>query len=238
MMLSVENISVSYGPIRAIRDIRLSVSSGEIVALLGANGAGKSTTLKALMGLQPVSSGRVIFEDQVISELATDQIVRLGMTLTPEGRKVFAGLTIDENLRLGSAARKDRADIAKTRAEVLDLFPILGERLHQFAGTLSGGEQQQLAIARSLMSAPRLLLLDEPSLGLAPQIVDQIFDLIADLRHRGLTILLVEQNAEMALEIADRGYIYSNGKIELTGTSAELGASDDVANTYLGIEHG
>ena len=236
-MLSVENISVSYGPIRAIRDIRLSVSSGEIVALLGSNGAGKSTTLKALMGLQPVSCGRIIFEDQVISGMATDQIVRRGMTLTPEGRKVFAGLTIDENLRLGSAARKDRADIAKTRAEVLGLFPILGERLHQFAGTLSGGEQQQLAIARSLMSAPRLLLLDEPSLGLAPQIVDQIFDLIADLRQGGLTILLVEQNAEMALEIADRGYIYSNGKIELTGTGAELGASDDVANTYLGIEN-
>ena len=236
-MLSVENISVSYGPIRAIRDIRLSVSSGEIVALLGSNGAGKSTTLKALMGLQPVSSGRIIFEDQVISGMATDQIVRRGMTLTPEGRKVFAGLTIDENLRLGSAARKDRADIAKTRAEVLGLFPILAERLHQFAGTLSGGEQQQLAIARSLMSTPRLLLLDEPSLGLAPQIVDQIFDLIADLRQGGLTILLVEQNAEMALEIADRGYIYSNGKIELTGTGAELGASDDVANTYLGIEN-
>jgi len=236
-MLSVENISVSYGPIRAIRDIRLSVSSGEIVALLGSNGAGKSTTLKALMGLHPVSSGRIIFEDQVISGMATDQIVRRGMTLTPEGRKVFAGLTIDENLRLGSAARKDRADIAKTRAEVLGLFPILGERLHQFAGTLSGGEQQQLAIARSLMSAPRLLLLDEPSLGLAPQIVDQIFDLIADLRQGGLTILLVEQNAEMALEIADRGYIYSNGKIELTGTGAELGASDDVANTYLGLEN-
>jgi branched-chain amino acid transport system ATP-binding protein len=159
------------------------------------------------------------------------------MTLTPEGRKVFAGLTIDENLRLGSAARKDRSGVAETRSEVLDLFPILRERLNQFAGTLSGGEQQQLAIARSLMSAPRLLLLDEPSLGLAPQIVDQIFDLIADLRQQGLTILLVEQNAEMALEIADRGYIYSNGNIELSGTSAELRASDEVANTYLGIEH-
>jgi branched-chain amino acid transport system ATP-binding protein len=236
-MLSVENISVSYGPIRAIRDIRLSVSNGEIVALLGPNGAGKSTTLKALMGLHPVSSGRVMFEDHVVTGMATEQIVRLGMTLTPEGRKVFAGLTIDENLRLGSAARKDRSGVIQTRTEVLDLFPILRERLNQFAGTLSGGEQQQLAIARSLMSAPRLLLLDEPSLGLAPQIVDQIFDLISDLRQRGLTILLVEQNAEMALEIADRGYIYSNGNIELTGTSAELRASDEVANTYLGIEH-
>jgi branched-chain amino acid transport system ATP-binding protein len=178
-----------------------------------------------------------MFEDQVITGLATEQIVRLGMTLTPEGRKVFAGLTIDENLRLGSAARKDRSGVVQTRSEVLDLFPILRERLNQFAGTLSGGEQQQLAIARSLMSAPRLLLLDEPSLGLAPQIVDQIFDLISDLRQRGLTILLVEQNAEMALEIADRGYIYSNGNIELTGPSAELRASDEVANTYLGIEY-
>ncbi len=236
-MLKVENISVSYGPIRAVRDIRLDVAGGEIVALLGPNGAGKSTTLKALMGLHPVSSGRVTFEDRVITGIATEQIVRLGMTLTPEGRKVFAGLTIDENLRLGSAARKDRSGVTQTRTEVLDLFPILRERLNQFAGTLSGGEQQQLAIARSLMSAPRLLLLDEPSLGLAPQIVDQIFDLISDLRQRGLTILLVEQNAEMALEIADRGYIYSNGNIELTGTSAELRASDEVANTYLGIEH-
>ena len=207
------------------------------MALLGPNGAGKSSTLKALMGLHPVSSGRVTFEDRVITGIATEQIVRLGMTLTPEGRKVFAGLTIDENLRLGSAARKDRSGVTQTRTEVLDLFPILRERLNQFAGTLSGGEQQQLAIARSLMSAPRLLLLDEPSLGLAPQIVDQIFDLISDLRQRGLTILLVEQNAEMALEIADRGYIYSNGNIELTGTSAELRASDEVANTYLGIEH-
>ena len=236
-MLKVDNISVSYGPIRAIRDIQLSISGGEIVALLGPNGAGKSTTLKALMGLHPVTSGRVMFEDQVITGLATEQIVRLGMTLTPEGRKVFAGLTIDENLRLGSAARKDRSGVSQTRSEVLELFPILQERLNQFAGTLSGGEQQQLAIARSLMSAPRLLLLDEPSLGLAPQIVDQIFDLISDLRQRGITILLVEQNAEMALEIADRGYIYSNGNIELTGTSTELRASDEVANTYLGIEH-
>ncbi len=236
-MLKVENISVNYGPIRAVRDIRLDVAGGEIVALLGPNGAGKSTTLKALMGLHPVASGRVIFEDQVITGLATEQVVRLGMTLTPEGRKVFAGLTIDENLRLGAAARKDRSGVAQTRSEVLELFPILQERLNQFAGTLSGGEQQQLAIARSLMSAPRLLLLDEPSLGLAPQIVDQIFDLISDLRQRGITILLVEQNAEMALEIADRGYIYSNGNIELTGTSAQLRASDEVANTYLGIEH-
>ena len=233
-MLKVENISVSYGPIRAVRDIRLEVAGGEIVALLGPNGAGKSTTLKALMGLHPVSSGRVIFEDQVITGLATEQIVRLGMTLTPEGRKVFAGLTIDENLKLGSAARKDRSGIAQTRSEVLDLFPILQERLNQFAGTLSGGEQQQLAIARSLMSNPRLLMLDEPSLGLAPVIVDQIFHLISHLRENGLTILLVEQNAEMSLQISDRGYVFASGEIEISGTSQELRSSSDIMAAYLG----
>ncbi len=233
-MLKVENISVSYGTIRAVRDIRLDVAGGEIVALLGPNGAGKSTTLMALMGLHPVTSGRVMFEDQVITGLATEQIVRLGMTLTPEGRKVFAGLTINENLRLGSAARKDRSGVAQTRSEVLDLFPILRERLNQFAGTLSGGEQQQLAIARSLMSAPRLLLLDEPSLGLAPVIVNQIFGLIANLRENGLTILLVEQNAEMSLEIADRGYVFASGEIEKSGSSQDLRTSTDIMAAYLG----
>ena len=167
-MLSLENVSVNYGPIQAIRDISISVSKGEIVTLLGPNGAGKSTSLNAIMGLHPVSSGRIVFEGQAITGMATEKIVRLGMTLTPEGRHVFAGLTIEENLRLGSAARRDRKKIAATRAEVFELFPILKERLHQLGGTLSGGEQQQLAIARSLMSAPRLLLLDEPATGMNP----------------------------------------------------------------------
>ncbi|CAB1077105.1 Branched-chain amino acid transport ATP-binding protein LivF (TC 3.A.1.4.1) [Olavius algarvensis Delta 1 endosymbiont] len=234
-MLSLKNVSVNYGPIQAIRDISISVSRGEIVTLLGPNGAGKSSTLNAIMGLHPVSSGRIVFEEQPITGMATEKIVRGGMTLTPEGRHVFAGLTIEENLRLGAASRRDRRQIAATRAEVFELFPILNERLNQFAGTLSGGEQQQLAIARSLMSAPSLLLLDEPSLGLAPRIVDQIFTLIADLRRRGLTILLVEQNAEMSLEIADRGYVFSNGQIDLFGSSDDLRASDEVARTYLGI---
>jgi branched-chain amino acid transport system ATP-binding protein len=235
-MLTLENVFVSYGPIQAVRDINITVAEGEIVTLLGPNGAGKSTTLNAIMGLHPASSGRIMFEDRSIMGLATNQIVRLGMTLTPEGRHVFTGLTIEENLRLGASFRRDQRAVEHTRKEIFELFPILEERLHQLAGTLSGGEQQQLAIARSLMSAPRLLLLDEPSLGLAPQIVDQIFDLIAELRQRGLTILLVEQNAEMSLEVSDRGYVYRHGQIDLIGTSKELRGSDDIASMYLGVE--
>ena len=236
MMLTLEKMSVSYGPIQAVRDIDISVSEGEIVTLLGPNGAGKSSTLKAIMGLHPASSGRVLFEGQPITGMATEKIVRLGMTLTPEGRHIFSGLTIEENLRLGAASQKDRVQVDETRDKVFALFPILKERLNQNAGTLSGGEQQQLAIARSLMSVPRLLLLDEPSLGLAPQIVDQIFSLIAELRQQGLTILLVEQNAEMSLEISDRGYVFSNGQIELEGSREFLKSSKDIASTYLGME--
>jgi len=168
--------------------------------------------------------------------MATEKIVRLGMTLTPEGRHIFSGLTIEENLRLGAASQRDRVQVGEARDKVFTLFPILKERLNQNAGTLSGGEQQQLAIARSLMSVPRLLLLDEPSLGLAPQIVDQIFSLIAELRQQGLTILLVEQNAEMSLEISDRGYVFSNGQIELEGSREFLRSSKDIASTYLGME--
>jgi len=235
-MLTLKNVSVNYGPIQAVRDISITVAEGEIVTLLGPNGAGKSTTLNAVMGLHPASSGRIVFEDRPLMGMVTDQIVRSGMTLTPEGRRVFAGLTIAENLRLGASFRKDPKAVAHTRTEIFELFPILEERRHQLAGTLSGGEQQQLAIARSLMSAPRLLLLDEPSLGLAPRIVDQIFDLIAELRRRGLTILLVEQNAEMSLEVADRGYVFRNGEIDLVGTSYELRASDAIASMYLGVE--
>ena len=235
-MLTLENISVNYGPIQAVRDISITVAEGEIVTLLGPNGAGKSTTLNAVMGLHPASSGRIVFEDRSLMGKATDQIVRSGVTLTPEGRRVFAGLTVAENLRLGASFRKDQKAVAHTQAEIFELFPILEERQQQLAGTLSGGEQQQLAIARSLMSAPRLLLLDEPSLGLAPRIVDQIFDLIAELRRRGLTILLVEQNAEMSLEVADRGYVFRNGEIDLVGTSDELRASDAITSMYLGVE--
>ncbi|MBW2619581.1 MAG: ABC transporter ATP-binding protein [Deltaproteobacteria bacterium] len=198
--------------------------------------AGKSSTLGAIMGLIPVSSGKIEFEGEPITGLAPEQIVWRGMTLVPEGRRIFPGLTVDENLRLGASFRRDRETVAADRDEVFELFPVLAERKNQVAGTLSGGEQQQLAVARALMSAPHLLLLDEPSLGLAPRIVDTIFDLIAELRRRGLTILLVEQNSERALEIADRGYVFTNGQVALSGTASELVASDSVTRAYMGIE--
>ena len=235
-MLVLENVTVSYGQIQAVRDLSLSVSKGEIVTLLGPNGAGKSTVLNSIMGLHPVSSGRILFKDQSINGRAPEEIVRMGMTLTPERRQIFSGLTIEENLRLGASARRDRKAVSATLDMVFGLFPILFQRRHQQGGTLSGGQQQQLAIARSLMSGPELLLLDEPSIGLAPLIVDSIFTFLSELRHKGLTILLVEQNAEMALEIADRGYVFTNGQIEISGTSDELQASTDVINAYLGIE--
>ena len=236
-MLDLKNVGVRYGAIQAVRDASLSVSTGEIVTLLGPNGAGKSSTLGAVMGLVPVpSGGEISFEGQSITGLSPEQIVWRGMTLVPEGRHVFPGLTVGENLRLGGSFRRDRQAVAANLAEVFELFPVLSERLNQLGGTLSGGEQQQLTVARALMSAPRLLLLDEPSLGLAPRIVDTIFELIAELRNRGLTILLVEQNAERALEIADRGYVFTNGQISLAGSAAELLASGEVTRAYMGIE--
>jgi branched-chain amino acid transport system ATP-binding protein len=233
-MLVLKNVSVSYGPIQAVRNASLDVKKGEVVTLLGPNGAGKSSTLRAIMGLHPISSGQILFEDRLIAGMATEKIVRQGLTLTPEGRQVFAGLTVFENLRLGGATQKDRKAVENAHDMVFDLFPILSDRRSQQAGTLSGGEQQQLAIARSLMSKPQLLMLDEPSLGLAPVIVDQIFSLISRLRKNGLTILLVEQNAEMSLQIADRGYVFASGEIEMCGTSKELRSSSDIMAAYLG----
>ena len=235
-MLALKNVSVSYGPIQAVRSVSIEVSAGEVVTLLGPNGAGKSSLLRAIMGLQPISSGQIIFEGQSLSVMATEKIVRAGLTLTPEGRQVFAGLTVYENLKLGAAARQDLREVNNTRKMVFELFPILSDRQSQQAGTLSGGEQQQLAIARSLMSNPRLLMLDEPSLGLAPVIVDQIFGLIAHLREKGLTILLVEQNAEMSLQISDRGYVFASGEIEMSGTSRDLRSSTDIMAAYLGTQ--
>lgn len=235
MILSVRNLSVHYGPIQAVRGIDLDVAKGEIIALLGANGAGKSSTLNAIMGLIPASGGEIRLQDQTVSGLPPEAIVRRGMTLTPEGRQVFSDLTVAENLTLGSFVKGTHsAETTAKRAEVLTLFPVLQERLSQAAGTLSGGEQQQLAIARSLMSDPAVLLLDEPSLGLAPQIVDRIFDLIVELRRRGLTILLVEQNVELSLDIADRAYVLSNGAIVLSGNAAELRETTGIERTYLG----
>ncbi|WP_395676095.1 ABC transporter ATP-binding protein [Inquilinus sp.] len=233
-LLEVEDLTVAYGPIAAVRGVGLTVAAGEIVAMLGANGAGKSTTLQAITGLLPVRRGRVVFDGQPVTGRATEQIVRLGMTLVPEGRRIFASMTVEENLRIGAAVRRDGADAARVRDEMLTLFPILAARRLQTAGTLSGGEQQMLAIARALMSQPKLLLLDEPSLGLAPQVVDSIFDLLVELRRRGLTLLVVEQNVHMALEIADRAYVIAHGEVAMSGTARELLASDEVERAYLG----
>jgi len=233
-LLAVEGLTVSYGAVEAVRSIDLTVKRGEIVTLLGANGAGKSSTLNALVGLAPRKAKQMVFDGVDLTGLPPETIVRRGMTLVPEGRRVFASLTVDENLMLGGAKHAARGNPAAVKADMLDRFPILAERLHQKAGSLSGGEQQMLAIGRALMSSPDLLLLDEPSLGLAPQIVDQIFDLIGSLRDRGLTILLVEQNVAQSLEIADRGYVMANGRIELQGSAADLRASPDIQDAYLG----
>lgn len=233
-LLDVSGLTVSYGAVEAVRGIDLTVAKGEIVTLLGANGAGKSSTLNALVGMAPRKAQRLTFRGQSLAALPTEMIVRQGMTLVPEGRRIFPTLTVAEHLLLGGAKHAARGSLAETEAEMLALFPILAERLHQKAGSLSGGEQQMLAIARALMSSPDLLLLDEPSLGLAPQVVDRIFTLISDLRAKGLTILLVEQNVALALEIADRGYVLVNGRIEITGTAADLAASPEIRDAYLG----
>lgn len=231
-MLSVEGLKVRYGQIEAVKGLDFSVAQGEIVTLLGANGAGKTSTLAAIVGLAP-ASGVVRFGQDNIVGLRPEDISKRGIALTPEGRRVFPALTVAENLLLGGAMHHKGASLDQTREEMLTLFPILRERYRQRAGLLSGGEQQMLAIARSLMSAPRLLLLDEPSLGLAPKIVDEVFRLIATLREKGITILLVEQNAVRALDIADRGYVLVNGRITLQGKGRDLAQSDEVRAAYL-----
>jgi branched-chain amino acid transport system ATP-binding protein len=232
-LLSVAGLSVRYGAIQAVRNVDLAIEAGEVVAVLGANGAGKTTTLKAIVGLVP-AAGEIRFDGVALSGVATERIVRRGVTMVPEGRRVFPSLTVLENLTLGAAACADRRVATRLRGEIFELFPILAERRGQAAGTLSGGQQQQLAIARALVSQPRLLLLDEPSLGLAPQIVDGIFELILRLKQRGQTILLVEQNAAAALDVADRAYVLANGAITMHGPVAELRASEQVAHAYLG----
>lgn len=233
-LLSIEGLTVSYGAVEAVRGIDLAVRRGEIVTLLGANGAGKSSTLNALVGLAPRKAKRMVFAGTDLTGLPPETIVRRGMTLVPEGRRVFCSLTVEENLMLGGAKHAARGNPAQVKADMLERFPILAERLHQKAGSLSGGEQQMLAIGRALMSSPDLLLLDEPSLGLAPQVVDRIFDLIGNLRDRGLTILLVEQNVAQSLEIADRGYVLANGRIELQGSAEALRSSPEIQDAYLG----
>lgn len=235
LILSVENLSVYYGPIQAVRDISFDVAEGEIVALLGANGAGKSSTLNAIMGLVPGRAKDIRLKGAAIGELPPEAIVRRGMTLVPEGRQVFSQLTVEENLVLGGFAKGVRSSfVAQKRDELLVLFPILAERWTQAAGTLSGGEQQQLAIARALMSDPAVLLLDEPSLGLAPQIVDRIFELVSELRQGGLTVLLVEQNVEQSLEIADHAHVLANGTVALSGRAEDLLETTGIERAYLG----
>ena len=233
-LLEVEGLEVRYGAVEAVRGAGLEVKKGEIVTLLGANGAGKSSVLNAVMGLVPLADGRVLLDGRDVAGDAPERIVRRGMTLCPEGRHVFSNLTVRENLAIGGATRRRTGDSGEIHADMLAQFPVLAERQDQMAGTLSGGEQQMLAIARAMMSAPRIVLLDEPSLGLAPQVVDTIFELIVGLRDRGVTILLVEQNVDLALEIADRGYVLATGRVALSGSAASLLASGEVERAYMG----
>jgi branched-chain amino acid transport system ATP-binding protein len=233
-VLVLEDVYVRYGAIAALRGISINVEQGEMVALIGVNGAGKSTTLMTIAGVLKPTQGTITFEGQSIVGQSPEEIVRQGLALVPEGRRIFPGLTVEENLRLGAAIRSDRAAVQRDIDEMCTRFPILGERLNQAAGTLSGGEQQQLAIARGLMSRPSLLMLDEPSLGLAPILVEEIFELVAQLRETGVTILLVEQNVERTLEIADRAYLLNTGQVEFEGPVEELRRRVDVVSTYLG----
>lgn len=234
MMLEIRNLNVQYGAIRAVQDVSLSIQKGEVVSLLGANGAGKTSLVSACVGIIPKSGGQVTFDGSDITRHAAEDIVRSGMTLSPEGRRVFADLSVRENLLLGAATRRDRAETAKDIETYFTMFPILGERSDQPAKTLSGGEQQMLAIARALISRPRLLMLDEPSLGLAPRIVEGIFELVGKLRADGLTILLLEQNATEALRISDRAYVMASGRVVYDGKAADLADSDDLMGAYLG----
>ncbi len=231
-MLKVENLSVNYGGIKAVRDISLEVPEGQIITLIGANGAGKSTTLRAISGLVVPASGKITFLGEDITGRSADKIVARGITLVPEGRKVFPDLTVLENLKIGAYLRKDSLD--EDIKWVYELFPRLKERSWQAAGTLSGGEQQMLAVGRALMSRPKLMMMDEPSLGLAPLVVKGIFDIIKEINRQGVTILLIEQNANMALHTANTGYVLETGRITLTGPGRELLVNEDVKRAYLG----
>jgi branched-chain amino acid transport system ATP-binding protein len=234
-LLKLEKLEVNYGPVRALKNVSLEVNSGEVVALLGANGAGKSTTLKAISALVKAKAGSITYGGQTISRLNPTQIVALGIAHSPEGRRVFPGMTVLENLRLGASQRRDKENITGDLERMFTMFPILRERKSQTAGTLSGGEQQMLALTRALMNRPKMLLLDEPSLGIAPLIVRQIFATLKDLKRAGTTILLVEQNVNIALELADRAYVLRTGEIVLEGSASELRQnSERVAQAYLG----
>ena len=233
-MLKIDNLHVSYGGIRALRGISLEVPDGKIVTLIGANGAGKSTTLQAVSGLVRASEGTINYDGQNLTNYTTDRIISAGIALVPEGRRVFPDLTVLENLRIGAYLRNDRDGIEKDIEWVYSLFPRLEERSWQLAGTLSGGEQQMLAVGRALMSRPKLMMMDEPSLGLAPLVVKGIFEIIREINRQGVTVLLIEQNANMALKTADIGYVLETGEIKLTGSGRELLANEAVKKAYLG----
>jgi branched-chain amino acid transport system ATP-binding protein len=233
-MLKIEDINVYYGNIHALKGVSLDINEGEIVTLIGANGAGKSTLLKTISGLLKPKNGNILFEGQSISSKVAQAIVKQGLSHVPEGRRVFANMSVEENLELGAYLRKDKQGIKDDFEKVYNLFPRLLERRKQMSGTLSGGEQQMLAMGRALMARPKLLLLDEPSMGLAPLLVKTIFRIIEEINKSGTTILLVEQNANMALSIADRAYVIETGKIVLSGSSDELNQSDQIRMAYLG----
>jgi len=233
-MLKIDNLEVAYGNIKAIKGISLEVNQGEIVTLIGSNGAGKSTTLRAISGILKPKSGSITFNGERIDGVEGHDIVAKGICQSPEGRRIFPKMSVDENLDLGAFLRNDKDGIAADRERVLELFPRLRERIDQKAGTMSGGEQQMLAVGRALMGAPKLLLLDEPSMGLAPVLVDMIFETIEKINKQGTTILLVEQNALAALNVADRAYVLESGSIKMSGKAKELISNDEVTKAYLG----
>ena len=233
-VLEVENLHVFYGQIHALRGVSFEVDTEEIVTLIGGNGAGKTTTLNAISGILAAAEGQVRLEGEVLGAVMPHHIVGRGIVQVPEGRRIFGRLTVRENLTVGAFLQNDKVAIKETEERVLDMFPVLRERLGQTAGTLSGGEQQMLAMARGLMSMPRVLLLDEPSMGLAPMLVDQVFEAVQQIRSQGVPVLLVEQNAFMALQIADRGYVIETGEVVLKGSGADLLHNDDVRRAYLG----
>jgi branched-chain amino acid transport system ATP-binding protein len=235
-VLRLSNVQTFYGNVQVLKDLSIEVSQGEIITLIGANGAGKTTTLMSICGIVPPRAGEILFDNKPIQNLRPDDIVALGISLVPEGRRIFPRLTVMENLDMGAFLRRDKVDIKKDTNHIFQLFPILAERRHQQGGTLSGGEQQMLAISRALMARPRLLLLDEPSLGLGPIFVKLIFDIIRKINtESGTTVFLVEQNAHMALKVAHRGYVMENGRITLEGSAHTLLHNEDVKKAYLGI---
>ena len=234
MLLKLEDIVLTYGKIEALHGISIEVSQGEVVSLIGANGAGKTSTMRAVSGVRGIKSGKIIFDGEDITSLRADQRVRKGLCLAPEGRGIFPGMTVTENLDMGAYTRKDKAEMAKDFERVFGLFPRLKERHKQVAGTMSGGEQQMLAIGRALMARPRLLCLDEPSMGLAPKLIQQIFTIITEINEQGTSVLLVEQNAAQALKRADHAHILETGEIVRSGTGNELSGDDSVKAAYLG----